>query len=205
MGPQAHKLHHRRTTVKRLRRNYEDLPKFSGKFIEKTAGLNYTRHIRIFAAAGCWQNIQILDAASQAALGGKTALKGWYKALEDLVWLTQLGLNMLLPLVLCLAGCWWAVERWNWPEWLFLPGGAAGTGGGSAKFLGVLQRAPGPLQKGKKSPGGLQLPPVMEGFFMKLEPESRKQLLRIAGGTAICTAAHVGAVRSTASGGVGQV
>ena len=30
MGPQAHKLHHRRTTVKRLRRNYEDLPKFSG-------------------------------------------------------------------------------------------------------------------------------------------------------------------------------
>ena len=48
-------------------------------------------------------------------------MKGWYKALEDLVWLTQLGLNMLLPLVLCLAGCWWAVERWNWPEWLFLP------------------------------------------------------------------------------------
>ena len=172
MGPQAHKLHHRRTTVKRLWRNYEDLPKISGKSIEKTAGLNYTRHIRIFAAAGCWQNIQILDAASQAALGGKTALKGWYKALEDLVWLTQLGLNMLLPLVLCLAGCWWAVERC-----------------GSAKFLGVLQRAPGPLQKGKKSPGGLQLPPVMEGFFMKLEPESRKQLLRIAGGTAICTAA----------------
>ena len=35
-------------------------------------------------------------------------MKGWYKALEDLVWLTQLGLNMLLPLVLCLAGCWWA-------------------------------------------------------------------------------------------------
>ena len=124
MGPQAHKLHHRRTTVKRLWRNYKDLPKFSGKSIEKTAGLNYTRHIRIFAAAGCWQNIQILDAASQAALGGKTALKGWYKALEDLVWLTQLGLNMLLPLVLCLAGCWWAVERWNWPEWLFLPAGA---------------------------------------------------------------------------------
>ena len=37
MGPQAHKLHHRRTTVKRLWRNYEDLPKFSGKSIEKTA------------------------------------------------------------------------------------------------------------------------------------------------------------------------
>ena len=66
--------------------------------------MNYTRHIRIFAAAGCWQSIQYLDSLPQAALGGKTALKGWYKALEDLVWLTQLGLNMLLPLVLCLAG-----------------------------------------------------------------------------------------------------
>ena len=30
-------------------------------------------------------------------------MKGWYKALEDLVWLTQLGLNMLLPLVMCLS------------------------------------------------------------------------------------------------------
>ena len=28
---------------------------------------------------------------------------GWYKALEDLIWLTQLGLNILLPLVLCLG------------------------------------------------------------------------------------------------------
>ena len=75
-----------------------------------------------------------LDAASQAALGGKTALKGWYKALEDLVWLTQLGLNMLLPLVLCLAGCWWAVERWNWPEWLFLPAVLLGLAAGAQNF-----------------------------------------------------------------------
>ena len=37
-------------------------------------------------------------------------MKGWYKALEDLVWLTQLGLNMLLPLVMCLGGAWWAVN-----------------------------------------------------------------------------------------------
>ena len=28
---------------------------------------------------------------------GSRTVKGWYKALEDLVWLTQLGLNMLLP------------------------------------------------------------------------------------------------------------
>ena len=45
-------------------------------------------------------------------------MKGWYKALEDLVWLTQLGLNMLLPLVMCLGGAWWAVNSWSWPEWV---------------------------------------------------------------------------------------
>ena len=32
-------------------------------------------------------------------------MKGLYKALEDIVWLTQLGLSMLLPLLLCLGGC----------------------------------------------------------------------------------------------------
>ena len=49
-------------------------------------------------------------------------MKGIYRVLEDIVWLTQLGLNMLLPLVLCLMGCWWAVNHWSWPLWVYLPG-----------------------------------------------------------------------------------
>ena len=40
-------------------------------------------------------------------------MNGWYKALEDRIWLTQLGLNILLPLVLCLGGCWWAGLDFN--------------------------------------------------------------------------------------------
>ena len=60
----------------------------------------------------------MLECGRHPQKGAAQNLKGWYKALEDLVWLTQLGLNMLLPLVLCLAGCWWAVEHWGWPEWL---------------------------------------------------------------------------------------
>lgn len=44
-----------------------------------------------------------------------------YHALEQLVWLTQLGLSMLLPLVAFMAGCWWAVEQWGWPAWIFIP------------------------------------------------------------------------------------
>ena len=77
-------------------------------------------------------------------------MKGWYKALEDLVWLTQLGLNMLLPLVMCLGGAWWAVNSWSWPEWVFLP----------AILLGLAAGAPGPRQKGKTEAGGVQLTSV---------------------------------------------
>ena len=61
-------------------------------------------------------------------------MKGWYKALEDLVWLTQLGLNMLLPLVMCLGGAWWAVNSWSWPEWVFLPAILLGLASGAQNF-----------------------------------------------------------------------
>ena len=61
-------------------------------------------------------------------------MKGLYKVLEDLVWLTQLGLTMLLPLVMCLGGCWWAVTRWGWPMWLYLPAVLLGLAAGGQNF-----------------------------------------------------------------------
>ena len=76
----------------------------------------------------------MLECGRHPQKGAAQNLQGWYKALEDLVWLTQLGLNMLLPLVLCLAGCWWAVEHWGWPEWLFLPAVGLGLAAGAQNF-----------------------------------------------------------------------
>ena len=87
-------------------------------------------------------------------------MKGWYKALEDLVWLTQLGLNMLLPLVMCLGGAWWAVNNWSWPEWVFLPAILLGLASGGAELLVFCQGTPGPHQKGKTEAGGVQLTSV---------------------------------------------
>ncbi|RAW62455.1 hypothetical protein C4N23_05015 [Faecalibacterium hattorii] len=72
--------------------------------------------------------------ASQPKPEGGTPLKGLYKALEDIVWLTQLGLNMLLPLLLCLGGCWWATSHWAWPEWVYLPGIFLGLAAGAQNF-----------------------------------------------------------------------
>ena len=74
-------------------------------------------------------------------------MKGLYKALEDLVWMTQLGLVMLLPLVMCLGGCWWAVNRWGWPVWLYLPAILLGLAAGAQNFW---QFAKGRLRRAKK-------------------------------------------------------
>lgn len=65
---------------------------------------------------------------------GTDAVKGLYKTLEDLVWLTQLGLNLLLPLVLCLGGCWWAVNHWGWPMWVYIPAILLGLVAGAQNF-----------------------------------------------------------------------
>lgn len=115
----------------------------------------------------------MLECGRHPQKGAAQDLKGWYKALEDLVWLTQLGLNMLLPLVLCLAGCWWAVEHWGWPEWLFLPAVGLGLAAGAQNFW-VFCKERLERSKHEKSSGGLQLPPVMEVRFMKLQPESKR-------------------------------
>ena len=58
-------------------------------------------------------------------------MKGLYKTLEDL---TQLGLNLLLPLVLCLGGCWWAVNHWGWPMWVYIPAILLGLAAGAQNF-----------------------------------------------------------------------
>lgn len=87
-------------------------------------------------------------------------MKGWYKALEDLVWLTQLGLNMLLPLVMCLGGAWWAVNNWSWPEWVFLPAILLGLAAGAQNFWVFCKGTHGPHQKGKTKAGGVQLASV---------------------------------------------
>ena len=165
MGPQAHKLHHRRTTVKRLRRNYEDLPKFSGKSIEKTAGLNYTRHIRIFAAAGCWQNIQILDAASQAALGRENRIERLVQGIGGSGLADPAGPEHASAAGAMPGGVLVGRGTLELAGMVVPAGGAAGAGGGSAKFLGVLQRAPGPLQK-EKITGWASTPTSnVEGFL----------------------------------------
>jgi len=75
----------------------------------------------------------------------------FYKALSDLVWLTQLGLTMLLPLVMCLGACWWAVEHWGWPMWLYIPAVLLGLAAGGQNFWSFAKQRINRAKKEKTS------------------------------------------------------
>ena len=61
-------------------------------------------------------------------------MKGLFDALEDLTWLIQLGLSMMMPLLLCMGGTWWAVTRWGWPSWVYIIAIILGLGAGAQTF-----------------------------------------------------------------------
>ena len=85
-------------------------------------------------------------------------MKGWYKALEDLVWLTQLGLNMLLPLVMCL--CMVGGEQLELAGMGVPAGHPAGACCRGTELLVFCKGTYGPHQKGKTKAGGVQLASV---------------------------------------------
>lgn len=56
--------------------------------------------------------------------------KGLHQALVYLVWVGQLGLNLITPLLLCLGGCWWLTARMGVGLWIYLVGFFLGLGSG---------------------------------------------------------------------------
>lgn len=65
-------------------------------------------------------------------------MNGWYKALENLVWVTQLGFSLLFPLVCLLGVCWWLTQR-GVGGWVYVPGVLLGLAVGAVTFLKFAQ------------------------------------------------------------------
>ncbi|MBR2188946.1 MAG: AtpZ/AtpI family protein [Eubacterium sp.] len=49
--------------------------------------------------------------------------------LKNLSILTQLGLSLIMPVLLCLFLCWFLVSRAGLPVWIYVPGILFGLGG----------------------------------------------------------------------------
>lgn len=67
-------------------------------------------------------------------------MNGWYQALENLVWVGQLGLAIIMPSLLCLGGCWWLNTALGVGAWVYILGFVLGIGGGAATFRSFAKK-----------------------------------------------------------------
>ena len=49
-------------------------------------------------------------------------MRQWTDIIKNVSMLTQFGLSLLTPLLLCLGICWWLSNRFDLGGWIYLPG-----------------------------------------------------------------------------------
>lgn len=72
--------------------------------------------------------------------------KGWFSVLQNLSWLTQLGLSLAVPPVLCLLGAGWLVRRFALGPWVYFAAMLLGLGAAActfAEFVKMFRRKNG--------------------------------------------------------------
>ncbi len=56
-------------------------------------------------------------------------MKELRKVYSQALLLTQFGLSLVMPLLLCVLGCWWLTDRFGVGLWIYIPGFILGIGG----------------------------------------------------------------------------
>ena len=72
--------------------------------------------------------------------------KGWFSVLQNLSWLTQLGLSLAAPPVLCLLGAGWLARRFSLGPWVYFAAIVLGLGAVActfAEFVKLFRRKTG--------------------------------------------------------------
>ena len=65
----------------------------------------------------------------------------------------QLGLSLLMPLLLCLAGCYLLVTKLSVGAWIYIPGFILGLGASFMTAYKVYLSVVGKQEKSKREPG----------------------------------------------------
>ena len=84
-------------------------------------------------------------------------MKQWSEILKNLSLLTQLGLSIVTPILLCLFICLMLVQHTGVGGWVFIPGFIFGIGGAAAsavKYTGLMDNMDKKQEKksGRKRP-----------------------------------------------------
>jgi len=81
-------------------------------------------------------------------------MKQWAEIIKNISLLTQFGLSLLTPLLLCLGICWWLYSHFHFGGWIFIPGFFFGLGGSGMVayklYLSVTSRQEKERQKKKE-------------------------------------------------------
>ncbi len=64
---------------------------------------------------------------------------GWFASLQNLTWLTQLGLSLTVPPVLCLLLAGWLAERFLLGPWVWLAAILLGLGASACTFAEFMR------------------------------------------------------------------
>ena len=65
----------------------------------------------------------------------------WSRRARNLVWLTQLGVSLAAPPLLCLGGAWWLRQRFSLGLWVLVLGLILGIGGMASAAAAFFRRA----------------------------------------------------------------
>ncbi len=62
-------------------------------------------------------------------------MKSWTKVLRQIAWLTQLGLSLVAPPLLCAWGSWWLMQRFSLGGWVMVLGIVLGLGASASSAM----------------------------------------------------------------------
>ncbi len=80
-------------------------------------------------------------------------MQPWMKIMQDLAWLTQLGVSITVPPLLCAFGAYWLIAHVGLPAWLMIPALVLGLGASAVSVWGFYRHAQRKAEKaGKKAP-----------------------------------------------------
>lgn len=74
------------------------------------------------------------------------------KALRELSWLTQLGLSLIAPPLLCAGLAYWLIGRFGWPQWVMAPAFVLGFGAAAVSFYNFYRYMQKKSARGKQDP-----------------------------------------------------
>ncbi|MDO4476183.1 MAG: AtpZ/AtpI family protein [Lachnospiraceae bacterium] len=82
-------------------------------------------------------------------------MKEWNKLFKQILMLSQLGLSLLTPLVMCVGICWWLQTSLGLGAWVYIPGFILGLGSSGMTFWKFVQVILNKEKKEKPEPRGL--------------------------------------------------